>query len=131
MQKILPGGTELQMESRGEFALAELLVPDAGGTGRRIEHLSSGTRDSFVFSARIALAGNSREADDPAMLILDEPFLTLDEPRERQCLEFLREFQQERGWQLVILTKEARLRDLASEVFADAHVLHQLERGAG
>lgn len=130
VQKILPGGTELRMESRGEFALAELLVPDAGGTGRRIEHLSSGTRDSFVFAARIALAANSREADDPAMLILDEPFLTLDEPRERQCLEFLREFQKERGWQLVILTKEERLRDLAREVFADAHVLHQLVRRA-
>ena len=90
--------------------------------------MSSGTRDSFVFAARIALAGHSREQNDPALLILDEPFLTLDEPRERQCLEFLREFQQERGWQLVLLTKEERLRDLAREVFASSAVVHELNR---
>ncbi|MEQ9364728.1 MAG: AAA family ATPase [Leptospirales bacterium] len=128
VRKILPGVASMSLQQDGDFALQELLIPDAGGTERPIEHLSSGTRDSFVFAARIALAGHSREENDPAMLILDEPFLTLDEPRERQCLEFLREFQQERGWQLVLLTKEERLRDLAREIFGASAVLHELNR---
>lgn len=128
VRKILPGVESMSLQKSGDFVLQEVLIPDAGGTERRMEHLSSGTRDSFVFAARIALAGHSRDKEDPAMLILDEPFLTLDEPRERQCLEFLREFQQERGWQLVLLTKEERLRDLALEVFAESMVLHELER---
>ena len=128
VRKILPGVESLGMQTNGDFIMQELLIPDAGGTERRMEHLSSGTRDSFVFAARIALAGHSRDADDPAILILDEPFLTLDEPRERQCLEFLREFQQERGWQLVLLTKEERLRNSAREVFTESVVLHELER---
>ncbi|MCR9142479.1 MAG: AAA family ATPase [bacterium] len=128
VRKILPGVASMSLQQDGDFALQELMIPDAGGTERPIDHLSSGTRDSFVFAARIALAGHSRDGDDPAMLILDEPFLTLDEPRERQCLEFLREFQQERGWQLVLLTKEERLRDLAREVFGEAALLHELNR---
>ncbi len=128
VRKILPGVESMSLQQAGDFALQEVLIPDAGGAERRIEHLSSGTRDSFVFAARIALAGHSRDQNDPALLILDEPFLTLDEPRERQCLEFLREFQQERGWQLVLLTKEERLRDLAREVFASSAVVHELNR---
>jgi DNA repair exonuclease SbcCD ATPase subunit len=127
VRKILPDVAEVGLQEASDFAMQELRIQDAGGTERRIEHLSSGTRDSFVFAARIALAGHSRAPDDPAVLVLDEPFLTLDEPRELQCLEFLREFQERRGWRIVLLTKETRLRNAATTVFPEA-VIHELER---
>lgn len=121
--RIIPDARDLRF-LKPSLDFGNIVVHDAAGTARPLEALSTGTRDSFVFAARLALA--LRSSPGGAQLIaLDEPFLTLDAKRERNCLEYLRAFQEDHGWQVVLLTKEERLRDAAAEVLKDVRV-HEL-----
>jgi DNA repair exonuclease SbcCD ATPase subunit len=121
--RIIPDARDLRF-LKPSLDFGNIVVHDAAGTARPLEALSTGTRDSFVFAARLALA--LRSSPGGAQLIaLDEPFLTLDAARERNCLEYLRAFQEEHGWQVVLLTKEERLRDAAGELLKDVRV-HEL-----
>lgn len=126
---------EMQAE-RGGLRLADLelknvLLEDGGGDLRPLEHCSTGTRDAFLLAARLVLARKTRP--DVRLLVLDEPFLSLDAGREREVLEFLAAFQTAYDWQFVFFTKEERLRDAIVEIFPEA-VLHEpagTEDGAG
>ncbi len=104
--------------------LKQVRVEDAGGALRPVEHLSHGTRDTFLFATRLALAKRSHEGG-PSLLILDEPFLTLDREREMRALEMLREFQRETGWQLILLTKDEILKERVESLFSGA-VIHAM-----
>lgn len=121
--RIIPDARDLRF-LKPSLDFGNIVVHDAAGTARALEALSTGTRDSFVFAARLALALRSSPGG-PQLIALDEPFLTLDAARERNCLEYLRAFQEEHGWQLVLLTKEERLRDAAAEMLKDVRV-HEL-----
>ena len=109
LAEALPG-TEVRFES---FDAGEAKMKDAGGRLREVRHLSSGTRDLFMLAARLVMAKKSRLAPDgtlsPGMLVLDDPFYTLDAERERAALRLLASFQRGTGWQIVVFTKDERL----------------------
>ena len=102
---VLPG-------ARAEFAAFDAgtaSLKDAGGSLRKIEQLSSGARDLFMLAARITMAKKARTTGgklSPALLVLDEPFYTLDAVRTQAALKLLAAFHKETGWQIVILTKD-------------------------
>jgi DNA repair exonuclease SbcCD ATPase subunit len=99
-------------------------VTDAGGVQRGADHLSAGTKDLFIFTAKLALAEKMRK--EAGVLVLDDPFLTLDEERETGALRMLEHFRTEHGiWQIILFTKESRLRDKARRVFKNA-LLHDI-----
>ncbi|HAT72549.1 MAG TPA: hypothetical protein DCS63_07015 [Elusimicrobia bacterium] len=87
-------------------------VTDAGGIKRSVKNLSSGMRDLFMLAARLTIARRARLGPDglaPALLVLDEPFYTLDAARERAAIKLLNNFHKTTGWQVIILTKDATL----------------------
>ncbi|WCL48995.1 ATP-binding protein [Leptospira sp. GIMC2001] len=84
-----------------------IAVEDEGGAMRGIDHLSLGTRDSFYVATKLALC----EKNDPQLkfFLMDEPFLSLDEARIGKALLVLKNYVEEKGWQIVILSKEESL----------------------
>ncbi|MFQ3620536.1 MAG: AAA family ATPase [Spirochaetales bacterium] len=86
-------------------------VSDAGGEIRKGdgEALSSGTRDAFYLAARLTLARRALAGSEPGILVLDEPFLTLDKNRCTNALSLLKEFYKKQGWQIFFFTKEEAL----------------------
>ncbi|OGR67827.1 MAG: hypothetical protein A2081_04255 [Elusimicrobia bacterium GWC2_61_19] len=94
------------------FDAAGAAVTDAGGIKRSVKNLSSGMRDLFMLAARLTIAHRARltpEGLAPALLVLDEPFYTLDTARERAAIKLLGNFHKTTGWQIIILTKDATL----------------------
>lgn len=85
----------------------QLQYQDALGVKRSLDHLSTGTRDLVVLAARLALAMISKS--EPAVLVLDEPFLSFDHNRETGAIHLLKNFQECTGCQIVLLTKERQL----------------------
>jgi len=79
--------------------------------------LSTGTRDAFLLAARLTLARKALQGDREAILVMDEPFLTLDTERVARALEVLQEFQRNTGWQIFLFTKDAELAEKAEAQF--------------
>ncbi|GAB4372773.1 MAG: AAA family ATPase [Spirochaetales bacterium] len=75
--------------------------------------LSTGTRDAFLLAARLTLARKAVREGKEGLLVMDEPFLTLDTERVDRALDVLQEFQRSTGWQIFLFTKEE---DLARKV---------------
>lgn len=98
-----------------DFDAAAATVTDAGGAQRPVDLLSAGTRDLFMLAARVALARRARkEEDGPALLVLDEPFFTLDPERTAAALRLVAGFHKSSGWQVVILTKDPAIKNEAA-----------------
>jgi DNA repair exonuclease SbcCD ATPase subunit len=108
------------------FDLQTARAVDAGGTQRSLDALSSGTRDLFLLAARLALAARSRSGR--ALIVLDEPFQAIDDDRAGRALSLLRRFQQQRDWQILLLSKDDAAAALLRSVFPEAEV-HRLSRG--
>ena len=69
--------------------------------------MSTGACDLLWLALRVSFA---RQAfPDPAFLVLDEPFHTLDSGRAASALNSLTKSSESQGWQLIILTKDERL----------------------
>ncbi len=115
--EIVPEMREISLTGLSTESIA---VADAGGASRPIGHLSSGTRDAFLFAARMALA--RRGHPERALLILDEPFHALDEERVGKTLAMIRKFQLETQWQIVLFSKETELEGMCREVFPHPHL---------
>ncbi len=98
-------------------------VADQGGEKRPLEQLSGGTRDAFLLAARLALA--RKAVDREGVLILDEPFHALDRQRVERALRLIAAFQRETGWQVILLSKDDWLADLAGGIFPGLQV-HRL-----
>ena len=101
------------------FDLEGAAMKDARGEMLPLGSLSSGTRDLFMFAARLALALKTRLGAGglaPALLVLDEPFYTLDQARAGVALKLLGAFQKETGWQIILLTKDPAVRAAAEAV---------------
>ena len=119
--EILPEARDIVIEDLG---LGSINVQDAGGTARTLDNLSQGTRDSFWFAARLALS--VRAAPDGGLLLLDEPFLSLDAEREGGALRMLKSFQEKKKRQVIIFGKEKRLAERLRGLFPDL-LVHDLE----
>ncbi len=104
---------------------SKMQIPDSAGALRDLDFLSTGTRDCVVLAAKLALAlkANAGRNRGEGLLVLDDPFLALDEKREMQVLKLLQFFHLQYGWQLILLTKEIRLRDRVKQIFPDAEMI--------
>jgi ABC-type cobalamin/Fe3+-siderophores transport system ATPase subunit len=118
--EILPETREIAI---GDLDGGSIKVNDAGGAARPLDDLSQGTRDSFLFAARLALS--VRAAPEGGLLLLDEPFLSLDADREERALRMLGNFQEKNGRQIIIFGKEKSLTDRLRKLFPDL-VVHDL-----
>lgn len=101
--------------------LGGMSATDGGGELRPVDLLSRGTRDAFLFAARLALAANSRDRD--GLLILDDPFSSLDEARSDAALAFLARFRAQRQWQLIVFSKDLLIEERAERAFGDLQVI--------
>ena len=119
--EILPETREIAI---GDLDGGSITVNDAGGAARLLDDLSQGTRDSFLFAARLALS--VRAAPEGGLLVLDEPFLSLDADREERALRMLKNFQEKNGRQIIIFGKEKSLTERLRKLFPDL-VVHDLE----
>jgi AAA domain, putative AbiEii toxin, Type IV TA system len=119
--EILPETREIAIKDLGDGSIT---VKDAGGAPRALDDLSQGTRDSFLFAARLALS--VRAAPEGGLLLLDEPFLSLDADREDRALRMLKSFQEKEGRQIIIFGKEKNLTERLRRLFPDL-VVHNLE----
>jgi DNA repair exonuclease SbcCD ATPase subunit len=99
---------------------SSILITDAGGTERSLEDLSSGTMNSFLFAARLALA--KLATTGKSLLALDEPFTSFDKYRLDNALAMLKKFYDENGWQIIVLTKDEFLVDQVKELFPEEKV---------
>jgi energy-coupling factor transporter ATP-binding protein EcfA2 len=95
---------------------SSISMTDAGGAERPLEDLSSGTRNSFLFAARLALA--KRAAGDRGFLILDEPFTSFDSERLGNALAMLKKFREKNAWQIIFLTKDIFVVDKVKNFFS-------------
>ena len=120
---ILPESREITLS---EFDRNAFMVMDAGGEKRRTADLSSGTRDSFLFAARLAFARLSAGDSGPGLIVLDEPFYSFDRLRLKKALCLIRKFHLEHGWQVIIFSKDDDLKGLLLETFNDVTV-HELQ----
>ncbi len=110
------------------FSLKDTEVMDAEGhfrpfgkvekkEGKEGVFLSTGTRDAFLLAARLTLARKAVQGEGKALLVMDEPFLTLDTERVDRAIEVLQEFQQATGWQIFLFTKEKSLAEKVESRF--------------
>jgi hypothetical protein len=111
--------------SLAAFDVARARAVDAGGEQRDLEALSSGTRDLLLLAARLALASRSRPGR--ALIVLDEPFQTIDDDRSGRALALLKRFQEERGWQILLFSKDDGVASRLRTVFPDV-LVHRLAR---
>lgn len=107
-----------------EFKTEAISITDAGGTKRPIEYLSTGTQDSFLFAARLALAKKTWNTTDDLFIILDEPFHHLDRKREEMALRMLRKFCSDTNCQVIIFSKDDTLVETTTRIFPDTMVHH-------
>jgi DNA repair exonuclease SbcCD ATPase subunit len=119
--EILP---ETRKIAIGDLDGGSITVNDAGGAARPLDDLSQGTRDSFLFAARLALS--VRAAPEGGLLLLDEPFLSLDADREERALRMLKNFQEKNGRQIIVFGKEKGLTERLRKLFPDL-IVHDLE----
>jgi len=106
------------------FKAGDIEISDAGGGLRAIENLSTGTRDVFHLAARLALARRIHQGDRPGLVVLDEPFHSLDRPRTLLALDVLQKFHREHGWQIILFTKETHLLAEMEQVLPDLKIHH-------
>ena len=112
LKEILPGRNEVEIL---EFNESTVTVVDGGGGKRPLEHLSAGTKNSFLLAARLALA--ARCWGRGGLLLIDEPFQALDKVRMKGALKLIKNFIEQNGWQVVIFSKEEELMAQAKTTF--------------
>jgi DNA repair exonuclease SbcCD ATPase subunit len=112
-------------DAAGESRMAGKVSKDA----EALSPLSAGTRDAFLLAARLVLARKSAGGSPArgAVIILDEPFITLDRTRTGRALLVLKEFFENTGWQIILFTKDEALETQAREVFGALLEAHRLE----
>ncbi|EMJ97642.1 ATP-binding protein [Leptospira alstonii] len=87
-------------------------MKDESGTFRSIDHLSGGTLATFYLIFKLFLA--RKTVPKNGILLLDEPFVHLDQTRIESALSYLKTFQEETEYQICFFTKQE---ELAEKVF--------------
>lgn len=100
----------------------KISIQDSGGTVRPLAHLSSGTRDAFVFATRLAFLARVGNPDK-APLVCDDPFLTLDPDRVEKGLQMLHNFQERTGYQIFFFTKDPYTGKLIEKLWKDVKTI--------
>ncbi len=118
---ILDATRKVQFEG---FDQDQIKIQDAGGTLRNASNLSSGTRDAFYLAARLALIAESSLAD--GLVILDDPFVTMDETRIKQAAAVIERFHDTSKHQIIIFSKDENL----PSIFRIKYLHHSLSRSA-
>ena len=77
------------------------------GDGKLLDpkRLSSGARDQLYLALRLAVCKVLLKGKEPAPLILDDPFITFDEERQRRALFLLKQIAKER--QVILLLSKS------------------------
>ena len=91
-----------------ELSLNGITMKDAVGTYRTPEMLSSGSRDCLMLAIRLCLAQENFGGREKVML-LDDPFINMDNLRMSKALAVLRRFHAMTGCQLIFFTKDLNL----------------------
>jgi DNA repair exonuclease SbcCD ATPase subunit len=79
----------------------------AGDTvGRETDYLSAGARDQLYLALRLAVCRLALPEDDPCPLVLDDAFVTFDEPRMAKALALCRKMSENR--QILLFTCHER-----------------------
>jgi|GEM_PF-2996176 DNA sulfur modification protein DndD len=99
-------------------------LKDKTGIKRKIDYLSTGTKDMFLLSFRLLLAKKISVAD---FLIFDDAFLSLDIERIKIMLEIIYKFYKENNWQLIFFTIDNNLKNFIEEIFKEKVKIHYLE----
>jgi DNA repair exonuclease SbcCD ATPase subunit len=102
----------------------EIRALDRNGNARALPHLSSGAQHLLYLALRLEMARRERNGRF-ALLCLDEPFAFLDPERQMETLQYLREFLERTGWQLLLFTNEPAQAERVRSIFPDSQV-HQL-----
>lgn len=108
-----------------DFSESSIAITDASGKIRKIENLSTGTKDAFILAARFSFALRSWRWDQPGLLVLDEPFHSLDRERIARTVELVTKFHREKSWQIVVFTKDEEMAHALAHSGENA-VLHSL-----
>lgn len=119
-------GREVKVAKLDEAGIS---ATDAEGALRPLTHLSQGTRDCFVLAARLALA--RKTGWDGGVLVLDEPFHTLDSARRASAVQMLKRYREQSRSQIVVFTKDEGLAEEIKSAFsADGVWEHVLQAQA-
>lgn len=109
------------------FETKAIQIEDSAGDARALEHVSTATVQAFYLSARLAFALKTR-GSQPGIIILDEPFASFDAARQENAIRFLKKFQKEHNWQLIVFTKDIIFQKSLTKQFADTEnfIVHEL-----
>ena len=108
-----------------------LLVDDAHGRPRRLEVLSTGTREQVFLSIRLALVSLYARRGAVLPLVLDDVLVNFDQRRARAAARVLCEFAAE-GHQLLLFTCHEHIAHIFQSLEADVRQLpaHSADFGA-
>ncbi len=120
--EMLEGERKVEFKNFNQNSIA---LTDATGTMRSIELLSTGTKDAFVLAARFSFALRSWQHEHPGILVLDEPFHSLDNGRIARTVKLIITFHRESAWQIVVFTKDEALAESLKGTAENA-VVHTL-----
>ncbi|WP_061248279.1 ATP-binding protein [Leptospira alstonii] len=93
-------------------------MKDESGTFRSIDHLSGGTLATFYLIFKLFLA--RKTVPKNGILLLDEPFVHLDQTRIESALSYLKTFQEETEYQICFFTKQEELAETVLKVFRNS-----------
>lgn len=112
-------GKERQVTFENLESLDNITCVDCSGVSRDVMNLSSGTKDAFVLAARLALL-EKVNVPKHSFLILDDPFIHLDQERMQKGIEAIKLFHQEHEMPLLFFTKDRETKDRFCTIFEDA-----------
>lgn len=93
-------------------------MKDQAGTFRSIDHLSGGTLATFYLIFKLFLA--RKTVPENGILLLDEPFVHLDQGRIESALGYLKRFQEETRYQICFFTKQEELAEIIGKYFKNS-----------
>ena len=99
----------------------DLLAVARGGAERKVDQLSTGTRELLFLAIRLAYVGAYCEKNEPLPIVMDDVLVNFDGPRAKQLLLALRDVSLQT--QVLFFTCHPHIVALAREVFPDARAI--------
>ncbi|XDD49867.1 ATP-binding protein [Leptospira sp. WS92.C1] len=96
-------------------------MQDLAGEFRPIDHLSGGTLATFYLIFKLFLA--RKTVSKNGILLLDEPFVHLDQGRIDLALNYLKRFQEETDYQICFFTKQDELAETILKTFPKTQLI--------